>query len=186
MATKIPCAGCGAVDSSYGTPRWTRKDPLCSDCKEKLAEYDSLVEVLKKSKTRQYQVPSDGDIWNWVRSEMYGAEGGWYYVGSDAQTKLAQPILDLFACFPKVGREAAQKAEKDGLKGIFNGGFSPVVRSFPRGFPKAFLNFLKAFNEYSKACAEDGKKKGADLLGSLIDGDISCTEINDRMKENEG
>ncbi len=186
---KTPCAGCGAVDESYGMPRWTRKDPLCPDCKEKIAEHDTLVAALKGSKTKQYVVPSGGDIWNWVRKE-YSTRGCWYYAGSEAEKELAQPILDLLACFPKVGPRAGRAATplKRGERTpeLFQGGFEPVIRSFPVGFPDAFLEFLKAFNEYSKACAAAGKKKGADLLGGLIDGEVTCAEINDRMVENEG
>jgi len=177
----VPCIGCGKVEESYGRPRWTKKAPLCPECKEKIKAFDTLVKAVKNQPTDFAHVPKSDDIWNW--GNQYSSSM-WYYL-SEEKT-LAKPFLDVLACFPELDENAADEIDDNRVKSIFESGYKNTIRVFPKGFPKAFMKLVEAFGKYTYACAKSGEKDGSDLLHSLMSGRITNEEINQRMKKNKG
>ena len=188
----VPCVGCGAVYDGHGRPMWTAKEPLCPDCRHKLENYDSLVKATKKLSFVPANTPGDADIWNW-RPNLY-----YPIMSSDDRERLekrmAASMLALWSCFPPMETDAAH--DLDGFYDINRArmstnkehgcGFKTIPRLYPAGFPQAFREFLEVMSEFTRLCAQDGKRRGADLLDRLMTGDLSCEEVNERSAENKG
>jgi hypothetical protein len=173
----VPCAGCGEVHEGYGRAPWTAKRPICPKCRIILEKhYPRLkAEVERMADHEAYFVPECNSPLPFCGMD------------DDSTQKLEKAIMEFLAVFPAISPDKAGYMRAKPLWGGVQYNWSKgFFVQMPRKQAEAVMRMIKGLHEYAEDCLKYGHKKGSDLLGQLMSGEMTCEQVNEAMLENKG
>lgn len=171
---KKPCAGCGKPPPEHcWEDRWSAATPLCSECKYAIKAHKKLTALAKKrlkGELKAVSIPPDSDP-SWPNHDRE----------HDSDKRFRHPFQEAFIALCRVlGSQCVDMPEETllhGKNGFF--GNSESFLAFEPETAAALKLLFEAVCNLSENAYREGLERGADMLQSLIQGDMTAQDVNE-------